>query len=111
MIDKQRIIETINEKFKGQAKVVGKNGCMYQTPCGKRCAIGMFIPDDHQGLECFGDVIFLLKQYPELSQHMPSDDIYFMHKFQAVHDCDLNDNMSLDEQKQVLIDFINNYQK
>lgn len=40
------IKETISKNFKGKA--VNKQGiCQYLTACGKKCGIGIFIPDGH----------------------------------------------------------------
>ena len=102
---KQEIIDTINKKFKGKAD--GIHGCVYLNNKGKKCVIGIFIPDGHPGQqeEDLG-VLGLLEKYPELIREMPSDNFELLEKFQSVHDT-LDDTLSIGSQKGILIQFVN----
>lgn len=64
--------------------------CVYQTEDGNRCAIGCFIPDNHISLRTFGSLEKLLKEYPELQNFMPFNDLGALKKFQNCHDIAVN---------------------
>lgn len=106
-MNKQEIIDTINEKFTGQAVNDKFGTCQYLTEDGRKCAIGMFIPDGHPAQHKITDVISLLNEYPDLGRYMPFDNLNTLNKFQDCHDSCLDTEMSLEEQKQILIDFVN----
>lgn len=45
--------------------------CAYKGKDGNRCAVGMFIPDGHDGESYEGSVGSLLERYPDLMPLMP----------------------------------------
>lgn len=105
---KTKIIERIRRQFKGKSVVTHPlNGevCKYRGPNGKKCAIGMFIPDSKykksmdkgggQGVES------LIEDYPKIADILPLDR-EGCSEFQSVHD-GLDDLYSVEEQKQALI--------
>lgn len=81
---KKKIIERIDRAFKGKA--TGKYGeCRYLTECGKKCVVGLFIPDGHIGSDSFAGVRQLVECYPDLVRHMPLNKTGMVH-FQKKHD-------------------------
>lgn len=71
---KQKMIDYIEANFKG--KSINSNGktCLYRGPEGRKCAIGLFIPDekyfesmDTEDLRASD----LIKLYPDLHDSMP----------------------------------------
>lgn len=105
---KQTIIDVINRDFKGKA-VMGET-CSYLTEDGKKCAIGLFIPNGHEAQLSTLEVHSLLEHYPDLWKHMPSKDIVFLMDFQNTHDFELSHEDSLEDQKKTLIKFVENYE-
>lgn len=105
-LTKQEVLKIIDEKFTGQAVVYGK--CEYLTHEGKRCAIGIFIPDLHPALYSDQSISYLLRTYPELKSFMPSNDVCILQDFQELHDHEL-DGLSLEQQKEVLKEFAEQY--
>jgi hypothetical protein len=62
--------------------------CAYKTRDGRRCAVGILIPDDHpEALRFLGDVKELLKRFPELGDRI---DEQLGRKFQEYHDIAAN---------------------
>jgi len=59
--------------------------CSYLTSDGNRCAIGCFIPTDHEGLYFSGSVYSLLDVHGDLAAHMPLA-LGGLGTFQFVHD-------------------------
>lgn len=102
---KEQIINKIKAEFKGKAS----DGvtCKYLTKDGKKCAIGLFIPDGHDAQDNGDTIDSLLIEYPDLKAYMPSTNIDFLLAFQDVHDEKLHDAMDLEQQKLRLIDFVN----
>ena len=109
-LKKQMIVQTINERFKGKAFKLEdeEETCFYQDDEGRRCAIGIFIPDKHEALLDHSDlnVSALLSKYPELHDHMPSHKIDFLTDFQKAHDR-LDPDKSVLEQQKSMIDWVN----
>ena len=104
-MNKDKIIEVIRNEFKGQAMNEWKSDCAYLSPDGKKCAIGIFIPDGHMAFTQEYGVEELLAFYPDLKKHMPSSDVKLLGKFQEVHD-NLNAHSSVEEQRDMLIKFV-----
>ena len=108
---RQTIINKINSDFNGKAYCESKDECFYfdeeNDGTIKKCAIGLFIPDNHSGESYIGGVACLLENYPDLAEFMPSNDIDLLNKFQNTHD-ELQDG-TIEEQKNKLIDFVNIY--
>ena len=109
LLSKNKIIETINKDFNGRA--VEGGGCVYKTEpdesgnC-KKCAIGLFIPENHTGELVEGSVTTLLGNFPDLWDSMPMPNLAFLQRFQDCHDSDLNRDQSLKEQKEILVKFV-----
>lgn len=96
---KQRIIDHIKTNFKGKSVSKKANGeqCMYRGPNGKKCGVGLFIPDDkyHPDLDnaqASGgtSAYHVLTRHVEIQQHMPLN-IDEMGKFQRIHDGSVSD--------------------
>lgn len=104
---KQEIIVKINADFKGKAR--NNNRCAYLTGDGKKCAIGLFIPDGHKGQFHTGTVIELLNDFPDLKPHMPSQNLDFLRDLQRHHDTYLGIGMPLEDQKEALMSFVQEY--
>lgn len=69
----------------------GTDTCAYEDAQGRRCAIGIFIPDEHEGLDFRGDVFKLFSCYPELKELIcPKDyddfSFSFLVRLQCAHD-------------------------
>ena len=106
----EQIEETIRTKFKGKAvekasSSIYKNGerCCYLTKDGKKCGMGIFIPDGHEAQEDENTVIGTLGTYPDLWDYMPSQDGTKLREFQQFHDDKLTKDMPLEEQKNMLV--------
>lgn len=100
MLTLQEIHDKIDKEFKGKA--VDSNGyCQYLTEDGKKCAIGLFIPDGHRAQQCFENVLGILRKYPNLEDHMPFTNLSMLSQFQLKHDA-LKTDLPLDVQKDML---------
>lgn len=107
-MEKSAIIEMIRQKFMGKAVCPVSGTCCYLTGSGKKCAIGIFIPDGHiaqtnvaNNMSVYG----LLQSFPDLLQHMPTTNIELLNKMQDVHDF-LHESLTVEQQKQALINFV-----
>lgn len=111
---KEKMIDVVNNEFKGKS-FVGSSGCRYKTYDGRKCAVGMFIPDSKydEGMDNrshFGNsvsITYLLHYFPNVEVDMPLDHDGLV-SFQSCHD-GLNLMLSIDKQKEVLLDWINKY--
>lgn len=94
------ILDKIDKKFKGKA--VGSSGkCQYLTEDGRKCIIGLFIPDGHPAQESNLGVYDLLLEYKDLAPFMPSNSKTVLTELQWVHD-NLDEQLSVKEQKEIL---------
>ena len=82
---KEKVMEQI-KKYNNNTRAIRGTQCQYKDENGNRCAIGCFIPDEHNGLGFQGGVGDLLKNYPDLKLYMPLDDIMGLESFQVAHD-------------------------
>ncbi len=90
---KAKIIQHIKDNFKGKAfnysnpkdRKCGAEVCVYLTKDGRKCAVGLFIPDGHNGQRHIGTVSGLLFRFPDLSDVMPLD-TSSMSGLQRAHD-------------------------
>lgn len=86
---KEKVIKHVKENFKGFAFRTnisnGRGLCQYLTKDGKKCAVGLFIPDGHTAQNSEDRAIVILNQYPELSKRMPLNEDQ-MNKWQKWHD-------------------------
>lgn len=108
-----QILETIETEFKGKAKMPKSllfNPCVYLNTYGQKCAIGLFIPDGHEGQDHEGNVHSLLITHPDLMSHLPFKSIYKLKAFQKCHDDMSDEDLTLDEQK-LYLQFIACYVK
>lgn len=105
---KKSFIEHVKKNFKGKAVITNNFPsffrCQYLTKDGRKCAVGLFIPDGHIGQTSSGDVISLLNQHPSLSINMPLN-TEAMKIFQNKHD-NLNYKESVKTQLACLISWI-----
>lgn len=96
-----KVLELIETDFKGKA--MEGSQCKYKTDDGRKCFIGLFLPEGHAAQkEEDMNVRSLLGKYPDLRNYMPSDDLDKLNTLQRVHDSfGFNgiDEMSLTEQK------------
>lgn len=104
---KSKVIKHIEKNFKGKA-VNKDNICSYLTKNGKKCAVGLFIPDGHEGQKFKGGIYDLLVYHPDLQYHMPMDK-HNLNSLQYIHD--KGDNSYIDEDlrtdEEILSDIIN----
>lgn len=82
---KNKVIKHIEENFKGKAFNKQTNLCQYKTIDGKKCAVGLFIPEKHKAFKLAGNVDRLLTLYPDLTKVMPLD-ITYLTALQRIHD-------------------------
>jgi hypothetical protein len=83
---KQKIIDTIMVRNKGRrAFDPAINNCMYRTGDGNHCAVGCFIPEDHEAMTFEGGIRSLLTVYPSLGEVLPLGD-YELVEMQYIHD-------------------------
>lgn len=107
---KAKMIEHIKLNFKGRSIKTGtKDVCMYRGPDGKKCGVGLFIPDplydpifEGRSAEGLKDAIGLnglpeqvAKLYPEILAAFPLK-LEGMQKIQNKHDEASNDESALD---------------
>jgi hypothetical protein len=102
---KESIIQKIESDFKGRAGDINGYGCEYLTKEGRKCAVGLFIPDGHPGQECGSDVSGLLDKFPDLTDSMPLP-ILALDRLQYLHDHRLKGDQTIDRQKSILIDWV-----
>lgn len=107
---KQEILNKIEKDFKGKASY--GSACFYLTNDGRKCPIGLFIPDGHEAQKVCFRVNKLLERYPDLYKYMPSKNVFFLKNFQTTHDLNIRKNMPLQKQKDMLKSWVNdNYDK
>ena len=95
------IKKTINKNFTGRA--FNEHGvCKYLTKDGKKCAVGIFIPDGHEAQMMEGIVKDLLHKYKDLLDILPlnSNSLLLLQRY---HDLNLNfRSLTLKKQKALL---------
>jgi len=107
---RQQILEKILNDFKGKAVRVDCNGieigCVYLNKDGKKCLVGLFIPDGHEAQKSNGSAHGLLENFPdlELPKLSNSDNKNKLRwcSLQKIHDFQLDDSDPLDKQKEDL---------
>lgn len=105
---KRKIIAVINKGFKGKSFKSSRYSaetCLYRGYNGKKCAVGLFIPDnmydrDNESLL----VNQLLADQPELKKLMPFKTVT-LRRFQEVHD-DMDKKLDVKTQKETLIQWV-----
>lgn len=68
---KESTIQHIKDNFKGRAFNESLVSCQYLTEDGKKCAVGLFIPEGHAGQNYQGGAILLLERHSDLITEMP----------------------------------------
>ena len=101
----EKILETIAREFTGKA--LGPkpgDGCFYKNHEGKKCAIGIFIPDGHAAQNFIGGVRDLLRNFPSLWKYMPSSNLEKLSHFQWVHDVKIDTASPIEIQRTELME-------
>ncbi len=102
---KQTMIDHVVANFKGMSVDVSNPDetpkCMYRGPEGKKCAVGLFIPDENYSSKFEGKSAYALPH--ELHSKMPIE-VIGLDSFQSVHDMSTNFNC-LDN----ILNWIENY--
>lgn len=89
---KKSMIAHIKKNFKGKSFIQTPDGyspnditCLYRGPNGKKCAVGMFIPNKLYSKTIEGGAFSDIepKRLSKISQYMPLED---MDELQRVHD-------------------------
>ncbi len=81
-----KVLEVIENDFKGKAFNEEAGNCSYLTEEGKKCFVGLFIPDGHEAQSFRGSVGPLLRLYPDLKDLMPTKDEDALNTLQQIHD-------------------------
>lgn len=81
---KQSMIAHIKKEFKGKSVNDGESFCMYRGPGDRKCAVGMFIPDDKY-LQNMEGCSYISKELDSVRQYMPLDR-QGMSRLQDIHD-------------------------
>lgn len=81
---KESMIAHIKKEFKGKSVSVNGEACLYRASEGKKCAVGMFIPEGHyyEGIEGNG---YYDNEMRKFDKFMPLD-IAAMTMLQSIHD-------------------------
>lgn len=93
---KKRILEVIKARPFDKPAVDAIGYCVYLTPNGNKCAVGLFIPDDHRAQKAAinattGDLISI---YSALYSYMPLES-EAMQRFQEAHDDEASRNCNV----------------
>lgn len=93
---KEKVMEHIRNNFKG--KSIAEDGimCLYRGLNSKKCAVGMFIPDEvyiNEMDDC-GVCSLLFNRFPFLNQIMPLN-VTYMYELQKRHDNAESNNQCL----------------
>lgn len=103
---KETMINHIKKEFKGKSVSYIDCGndelCLYRGPEGKKCAIGMFIPDNlyAERMEEDGLISKIIRTYPKVKYVLPLD-LDGLLLLQEVHD-----NSDEDDTLNDMLDFI-----
>ncbi len=81
---KAKMLEVIQARpFTERAKT--DRYCVYLTPDGNKCGVGLFLPEGHEAQKASGSSEMLFHAFPDLKEKMPLDE-EGMRMFQFVHD-------------------------
>lgn len=82
--------------------------CVYRHPQGKKCAIGMYIPDELYNSDWEGKNINSI--YPSIKDALPIDDKYFWNYLQQNHDeCADSKRFSFKDRKRCILALTNEF--
>ena len=102
---KEKVIEHINKEYKGFSFDTEIDYCMYRADFDKKCVVGCFIPDDVYSVEMERKCANYLISSFHLMKYMPfSSDI--MQRWQNVHDNFLEQDISFEQQKIEILNFL-----
>lgn len=110
---KKKMLQYIKDNFKGKSGTSEK--CFYRGPDDKKCAAGLFIPDELYDdqmdlMEKNGaNIDVVVRKFLEVEDLMPLKVGEFMspmRRFQLAHDR-LDDNEDMEGQTDALLDWIN----
>lgn len=83
---KDRMLEVVtNRPFEEAAYCDKREECYYIMPNGNRCAVGLFIPNDHPALKESMGVVAVCGKYRGLLEILPLE-LSGMQDFQLAHD-------------------------
>jgi hypothetical protein len=99
------VLKRVQAKFKGKSMDSFNSTCLYLGVEGKRCVVGLFIPDNHIALNARAAVSNLLEEFPDLEQFMPMDRSS-LSSFQYMHDQVLDVESLLAVQIETLVHWI-----
>lgn len=97
--------KTVKHLAEQKTASVGSTSCMYEDEAGRRCAVGVHIPDGHPGLKFEGDIYELLAAFPDLQGvACPREEIgiELAHNLQVAHDAALIDDEDSEDDKDPL---------
>lgn len=91
-MNKQEIFDKVVERLydgTGRAAIYDDDGefitCAYEDEDGKRCAVGIFIPEGHQAAKCGGGISMLTTNYTNLPEFFYNEE-FFLGQLQDAHD-------------------------
>lgn len=104
---KETVIKHITDNFKGKAMIgggpLGKT-CVYLTSTGRKCAVGLFIPDGHEAQQYSGTSVLMIEAHPDLADKMPLSK-RALYDFQTRHD-GMDEDLSINVQTDILVNYI-----
>lgn len=87
---KKKMLAVIKKRlYEAAAFDADEGSCIYRTRNGNKCAIGLFIPKNHDGFKVDDAVSSLLDKYPDLRGELPLNEDG-LKIFQSVHDAPMN---------------------
>ena len=81
---KDQVKKVIDTMFIGRA-YSWTQGCEYLTDTGKKCGVGLFIPDGHAAQKSRRSAEYMIMDHPELEEMMPLS-VYGLERLQQFHD-------------------------
>lgn len=103
---KSKILKVLRaRRYNVPATDVGTSMCLYLTPNGNKCAVGMFIPSGHKGANVRGSIGELLREFPDLKKYMPLT-FNGLSDLQGVHDGCAMPESETKNAKQAMIDWV-----
>lgn len=87
MMTRQEIFDKVVDRlFDGTGQAIKNLACSYFDDRGRKCAVGIFIPDGHPAQKYVGNVEELLRTYPDLPDPLIFDNFALLQSLQRVHD-------------------------
>lgn len=82
---KVKILEHIKKEFKGKSMFEDGERCAYRGPQSRKCAIGMFIPENLYNVDMEGKSAISVFKFPEIEKVVPLH-VKALLQLQIVHD-------------------------